>query len=128
PLFRTHCGKAFPYSNFGGQAPRKSNPCCQRNRDCILTTCPTRGLLSSEPEDAMAELKVVILDIDGTLLVSNAAHALAFTEAAECLGMEADYSKILGLIGKGGDRLIPEAFGVDESSALGTKLDHLKGQ
>ena len=76
----------------------------------------------------MSELKVVILDIDGTLLLSNAAHATAFTEAAEKLGLEADYLKILGLIGKGSDKLIPEAFGIAEGSILGKKLERLKAK
>jgi len=74
----------------------------------------------------MSELKVVILDIDGTLLLSNSAHAMAFTEAAANLGMEASYSKILRLIGKGSDKLIPEAFGIEENSVLGEKLGQLK--
>ena len=77
---------------------------------------------------AMHKLKVVILDVDGTLLWSNSAHAMAFTEAAECLGMESGYSKILELIGKGGDKLMPEAFGIDENSVAGKKLRRLKGK
>jgi HAD superfamily hydrolase (TIGR01509 family) len=73
-------------------------------------------------------LKAVILDIDGTLLWSNSAHAMAFTEAAENLGLDAGYSKILELIGKGADKLIPEAFGVEEDSVLGKKLSRLKSK
>jgi len=86
----------------------------QRNPDCTTHT--------------MSGLKVVILDIDGTLLRSNAAHAMAFTEAGESQGIPADYSKILRLIGKGGDKLIPEAFGVPEDSDLGKTLGRLKGK
>jgi len=73
-------------------------------------------------------LKLVILDIDGTLLRSNAAHAMAFTEAAQRQGIAADYSRILPLIGKGADKLIPEAFGIEENSSLGKKLAQLKGK
>jgi HAD superfamily hydrolase (TIGR01509 family) len=76
----------------------------------------------------MKRLKAVILDIDGTLLWSNSAHAMAFTEAAENLGVEASYSKILERIGKGADKLIPEAFGIAENSVLGKKLARLKGK
>src|SRR6185295_10474907 len=76
----------------------------------------------------MSGLKAVILDIDGTLLLSNEAHAMAFTEAAETLGIGADYSQVLRLIGKGSDKLIPEAFGIDEESALGRDLAGLKGK
>jgi len=76
----------------------------------------------------MSALKAVLLDIDGTLLRSNAAHAMAFTEAGESQGIPADYAKILRLIGKGGDKLIPEAFGVPEDSELGKTIGQLKGK
>lgn len=76
----------------------------------------------------MNDLKTVILDIDGTLLWSNAAHAMAFAEAGECLGIGTAYAKILELIGKGGDKLIPEAFGFAENSIAGKKLRRLKGK
>lgn len=70
----------------------------------------------------------VIFDIDGTLLLSNDAHARAFVEAAETLGINADFAKVRHLIGKGGDKLIPEAFGFEQDSASGKELDELKGQ
>jgi HAD superfamily hydrolase (TIGR01509 family) len=73
-------------------------------------------------------LKTVILDIDGTLLASNDAHAFAFKEAAATLGVEADLNQIRRLIGKGSDKLIPEAFGFEAESESGKKLDDLKGQ
>ena len=86
----------------------------RRNHDCQLNN--------------VSGLKLVILDIDGTLLRSNAAHAMAFTEAAQSQGIAADYARILPLIGKGGDKLIPEAFGFEENSSLGKKLGELKGK
>ena len=76
----------------------------------------------------MTELRLVILDIDGTLLLSNDAHARAFAEAGQRLGLHADFALVRRLIGKGGDKLIPEAFGVDSESELGKKLDETKGQ
>jgi HAD superfamily hydrolase (TIGR01549 family) len=69
---------------------------------------------------------VVILDIDGTLLLSNDAHARAFVEAGKSLGLSADLPFIRRLIGKGGDKLIPEAFGFDAESEPGRKLDKAK--
>jgi HAD superfamily hydrolase (TIGR01509 family) len=71
-------------------------------------------------------LKGVLLDIDGTLLFSNEAHARAFAEAADELGLKSDLPHIRRLIGKGGDKLIPEAFGVDSESPQGKKLGKLK--
>jgi HAD superfamily hydrolase (TIGR01509 family) len=71
---------------------------------------------------------VVILDIDGTLLLSNDAHARAFVEAGKSLGLSADFPHIRRLIGKGGDKLIPEAFGFDDESEPGKKLEKEKGR
>jgi HAD superfamily hydrolase (TIGR01509 family) len=73
-------------------------------------------------------VEVVILDIDGTLLLSNDAHAQAFNDAAATLGIGTDLHRIRRLIGKGSDKLIPEAFGFDAESELGKKLDELKGK
>src|SRR5207302_9810212 len=44
------------------------------------------------------------------------------------LPIKADFAKVRRLIGKGGDKLIPEAFGVAEDSALGKELDEVKGE
>ena len=75
----------------------------------------------------MHTVRSVILDVDGTLLLSNDAHARAFAEAATRLGIHADLKEIRRLIGKGGDKLIPEAFGLESESDLGRKLGDLKG-
>jgi HAD superfamily hydrolase (TIGR01509 family) len=74
----------------------------------------------------LENLKAVVLDIDGTLLFSNDAHASSFVDAAKLLGLPAHWKKIRRLIGKGGDKLIPEAFGLDAKSALGKQLGDLK--
>jgi HAD superfamily hydrolase (TIGR01509 family) len=74
----------------------------------------------------MTQPKAVILDIDGTLLLSNDAHARAFVEAAKAVGISADFDKVRRLIGKGGDKLIPEAFGVSSESNQGKRIDKTK--
>ena len=79
-------------------------------------------------DDLVAKPRVVILDIDGTLLLSNDAHARAFVQAGRSLGLSADYEHIRRLIGKGGDKLIPEVFGFDADSEPGRKLDKEKGR
>jgi len=76
----------------------------------------------------MIQARAVIFDIDGTLLLSNDAHAQAFVDAAAELGIEANFTRIRRLIGKGGDKLIREAFGFEKSSKLGKELDELKGE
>jgi HAD superfamily hydrolase (TIGR01509 family) len=76
----------------------------------------------------MSQINAVIFDIDGTLLISNEAHAQAYIEAASMLGINADFTQIRSLIGKGGDKLIPEAFGFEQDSTLGKELNELKGK
>jgi HAD superfamily hydrolase (TIGR01509 family) len=76
----------------------------------------------------MENLKAVLLDIDGTLLLSNDAHAQAFVDAAKTLGIPADFDRIRRLIGKGGDKLLPEVFGIELESDTGEKLSVLKGK
>ena len=77
----------------------------------------------------MKKATAVILDIDGTLLDSNAAHAQAYVEAARELGIEgASFDEVLKMIGMGGDKLLPEAFGLDAESAEGKRLDERKGE
>lgn len=76
----------------------------------------------------MPKVRVVLLDIDGTLLLSNDAHAQAFVEAGKILGRAADFLSVRRLIGMGGDKLIPQAFGVEAESELGEKLDKEKGR
>ena len=67
----------------------------------------------------------MLLDIDGTLLLSNDAHARAYADAAAELRLEPNIEHIRRLIGKGGDKLIPEAFGIDSESPLGKQLGEL---
>ncbi len=74
----------------------------------------------------MSSVRAVILDLDGTLLCSNDAHAQAFLEAGREMGLNVDFDAIRVLIGKGGDKLIPEAFGFASESEPGQKLSKRK--
>jgi HAD superfamily hydrolase (TIGR01509 family) len=74
----------------------------------------------------MSRIRAVILDVDGTLIDSNDAHARAFVDAAREQGHEADFETVRRLIGKGGDKLIPEAFGFSKESDEGERLDERK--
>ncbi len=49
----------------------------------------------------------VLLDIDGTLVLSNDAHAQAWVEAFADYGYEVKFEDVRPLIGMGGDQLIP---------------------
>lgn len=74
----------------------------------------------------ISDVRAVILDLDGTLLHSNDAHAQAFVEAGREIGLTVDFDIVRRLIGKGGDKLIPEAFGFSSSSETGKRLETLK--
>lgn len=64
----------------------------------------------------------VILDIDGTLVDSNDAHAQAWVEAFASEGVKVTFEAVRRLIGMGGDKLAPEVSGISESSPHGKKI------
>ncbi|MDQ3555195.1 MAG: HAD family hydrolase [Gemmatimonadota bacterium] len=76
----------------------------------------------------MPQPRAVILDVDGTLIASNDAHARAFVDAGRELGRESDFDDVRRLIGKGGDKLIPEIFGVEKESPEGERISGRKKQ
>jgi HAD superfamily hydrolase (TIGR01509 family) len=76
----------------------------------------------------MSRPKAVILDVDGTLLYSNDAHAQAFVDAAGELGHEASFEEVRPLIGMGGDKLVPRVFGFEKESPQGKELVKRKGE
>src|SRR3954465_8022709 len=65
------------------------------------------------PGDA---LHVVLLDIDGTLIDSNDAHARAWVGALAEHGYVVPFEQVRPLIGKGGDKILPELVGLDPES------------
>lgn len=52
-------------------------------------------------------IRGVLLDVDGTLVASNDAHAHAWVEAYAAFGYTVAFDQVRWLIGMGGDRLIP---------------------
>jgi HAD superfamily hydrolase (TIGR01509 family) len=73
-------------------------------------------------------IRAVILDVDGTLVESNEAHARAFVRAGDQLGYPVDFEQVLRLIGMGSDKLIPRTFGVEKESQEGKRIDEVKGE
>ncbi|HVU05033.1 MAG TPA: HAD family hydrolase [Polyangiaceae bacterium] len=63
-------------------------------------------------------LRGVLLDVDGTLLDSNVAHASSFVDALTAHGWRRPPESVLPLIGMGGDRVI-EILGLDPKSDVG---------
>ncbi len=64
----------------------------------------------------------VILDLDGTLIDSNDAHARAWLEAMQQEGFDPGYEKVRRLIGMGGDLLIPQALQIDPHGEQGKAI------
>lgn len=67
-------------------------------------------------------LRGVLLDVDGTLIDSNMAHARAWAASLRGAGFERTPEDIFGLIGMGGDKLVPELTGEDSESGTGERL------
>src|SRR5689334_16365236 len=70
----------------------------------------------------------VILDVDGTLLDSNDAHAEAWSDALAEAGYYIDPSRVRPLIGKGGDKVVPELIGLPEDSPTGQRISRRRGE
>ena len=62
------------------------------------------------------------MDVDGTLVDSNDAHARAWVEALAENGVDVPFEKVRPLIGKGGDKLLPEVSGIEEESPEGERI------
>ncbi len=72
-------------------------------------------------------LKAVLLDIDGTLIDSNDAHAAAWVDALAEAGFEVAFDRVRALIGKGGDKVLPELTGVESDSPRGVEISERRG-
>ena len=70
----------------------------------------------------MKPLKAVLLDVDGTLVDSNDAHAQAWLEVFQRNGYPATFDWVRELIGKGGDKLVPEITGLEDGSHEAKRL------
>ena len=73
-------------------------------------------------------MAAVILDVDGTLVDSNDAHAHAWVEAFAEAGITVDYDIVRRCIGMGGDKLMPAVSGLDESTPQGRRISERRGE
>jgi phosphoglycolate phosphatase-like HAD superfamily hydrolase len=82
-------------------------------------------------------MRGAILDIDGTLVDSNDAHARSWVDAFRIHGHDVRFDEVRPLIGMGGDRLLYALASIDDESSEGKALaatrkeiflrDHLPG-
>ena len=70
----------------------------------------------------MSRIRGVILDIDGTLVDSNDAHARAWVAALAEHGLDVPYEQVRPLIGMGGDKLLPAVGGPSADSPQGKRV------
>lgn len=68
-------------------------------------------------------LSAVLLDVDGTLIDSNEAHARAWADILRDSGWPGiTWQEIVPLVGMGGDKLLPKLTGVEIDSKRGKSL------
>jgi HAD superfamily hydrolase (TIGR01509 family) len=70
--------------------------------------------------------RAVLLDVDGTLVDSNDAHAHAWVDALAVSGRRADFLRVRPLVGMGSDKVLPALTGVSADSTEGKSLIHLR--
>lgn len=70
----------------------------------------------------MAQLRGVILDLDGTLIASNDAHARAWVDALAEHGYHVPFDEVRPLIGMGGDNLLPTLIGLEKETPAGEAI------
>jgi HAD superfamily hydrolase (TIGR01509 family) len=76
----------------------------------------------------LKQIRGVILDVDGTLVDSNDAHARAWVEALAEHGVQVPFEKIRPLIGMGGDKLLPEVSSFEEDTPEGERISKRRSE
>jgi HAD superfamily hydrolase (TIGR01509 family) len=70
----------------------------------------------------------VILDVDGTLVDSNDAHARAWVDAFAAEGITVAFDRIRRAIGMGSDKLMPAVAGIDKDSPEGRRISERRAR
>lgn len=70
----------------------------------------------------------LLLDLDGTLIDSNDAHARAWLDALSEQEIRTSYDSVRKLIGMGGDQLLPRIANIDKESAQGQHIDQRRSE
>lgn len=73
-------------------------------------------------------VRAVLLDVDGTLIDSNDAHARAWVDVGDEFGYGIEFGRVRWLVGMGGDRVLPDLTGLEEESAEGRKVLERRGE
>jgi phosphoglycolate phosphatase-like HAD superfamily hydrolase len=78
--------------------------------------------MTQKPRAPGRALRTILLDIDGTLIDSNDAHARAWVESLAAHGYVVPFEQVRPLIGKGGDKILPELVGLDPDSGEAKRM------
>ena len=70
----------------------------------------------------------MILDVDGTLVDSNDAHARAWVDAFAEHGIAVAFERVRLAIGMGGDKLMPAVADIAEDSPQGKSISKRRGE
>jgi phosphoglycolate phosphatase-like HAD superfamily hydrolase len=78
--------------------------------------------MAQTPRAPGSALRTVLLDIDGTLIDSNDAHARAWVDSLRAHGYVVPFEQVRPLIGRGGDKVLPVLTGLDPESGEADRI------
>lgn len=78
--------------------------------------------MTQNPRPPGSALRTVLLDIDGTLIDSNDAHARAWVDSLREHGYVIRFEQVRPLIGMGGDKVLPQLTGLDPESGEAERM------
>lgn len=73
-------------------------------------------------------ISAILLDVDGTLVDSNDAHAHAWVSAFTEAGLDVDFDRVRRCIGMGADKLLPEVSDIHEDDTRGEQISRRRGE
>lgn len=103
---------ASPHGRGPGQKNAQGRP--------LLGLRAERAFLERLP--AIANIDAVLLDVDGTVIDSNGAHAETWAEALREHGIDRKPDQVRPLVGMGADKLLPEIAGIEADSSRGRAI------
>ena len=104
-----------------------ANPVPQHSIPAGPGVCELLHQSTPRRDPAMTTIRGVLLDIDGTLVGSNDAHARAWVKAFAEAGLTIRFEQVRPLIGMGSDKLIPRVSGIDPESKIGKRISERRG-
>lgn len=84
--------------------------------------------MAQTPRAPGPALRTFLLDIDGTLIDSNDAHARAWVGSLAAHGYVVPFERVRPLIGMGGDKVLPELTGLDPESGEADRISETRSE